>query len=125
MVQVFIKLTEVPLEWHLIELQGALESFEQDIAGLHIGDLHFDEKGNPFLIVGHHVLTGKVVSLDKPFAVLKKNEPQLSNVKTDAINHEKTEKSQAIYKVEALIKEKIIFRNRPRPIIMKSLSAKS
>ena len=62
------------------------------------------------------------MSLDKPFAVLKKYtdhfpEPLHGDFEMDSIN--KHEVKEPKYRVAALIKEKIIFKNRPRPIILK------
>ncbi|KAJ7384975.1 hypothetical protein OS493_018664 [Desmophyllum pertusum] len=67
--------------WTIIELQGTLENKEDvSLEGKAIGDLHFDGKGTPMLVIGHHLLTGKVVNLDKPYAVLHK---QTNNDKDD------------------------------------------
>ena len=39
---------------------------------MHVGDLYFNSEGVASLIIGHHLLTGKVVDLEKPFAVLQR-----------------------------------------------------
>ena len=108
-------------DWTMVEFQGELINRDGGThCGKTIGDLHFTKKGEPIMIIGHHIMTGKVVSLDKPFAVLHKEKKTLcenEELKMDP-NAENT------FLVKALIRTKIIFSSRPKPIIIHVPSAR-
>ncbi|CAG9819350.1 unnamed protein product [Phaedon cochleariae] len=88
-------------EWAIIELQGDLKSHsDSNFEGQFIGDLHFTKSGIPLLIIGHHLMYGKEAKLEKPFALLEK--------KVDGAT---------AYTVKSVIKNKIIFKTRPKPIV--------
>lgn len=120
-------------EWGMVELQGELETRDQvPLDGMHIGDLHFNSKGTPTLIVGHHLLTGKVISLDKPYAVLRKRKQRVLDDGEEGmeLDSEGMELDSEVkpsvgscpeYEVVALISKKIIFKNRPKPIVTKTV----
>lgn len=103
--QIVVRLADSPSEWGLVELQGVLETRQgRSFEGLHIGDLHFNSAtGTASLIVGHHLLIGKAVTLEKPLAVLQKPSPSSSFTPE--------------YHVSALIRRKLVFKNRPKPIV--------
>lgn len=85
-----------------MELQGDIKSHsEANLENQFIGDLHFTKSGIPILIIGHHLLYGKEVPLEKPFVVLEKKP-----------NNQNTE-----YIVKTIIKKRIIFKTRPKPIV--------
>lgn len=58
----------------LVELQGSLEvelNHPSERNGRLVGTLKIDEATNkPSLLIGHHLLEGKIASLSKPYAVL-------------------------------------------------------
>ena len=104
--QILVQLSDSPSEWGIVELQGVLETRRgRSFEGLHIGDLHFNTTtGTASLIVGHHLLTGKAVKLDKPLGVLRKSSTTTTTTETE-------------YCVTALIRRKIVFKSRPKPIV--------
>ncbi|XP_041987495.1 chromosome transmission fidelity protein 8 homolog [Aricia agestis] len=88
-------------EWALVELQGLVQMKNEDGGGTLVGDLHFFNRNkHPVLVLGHHVLNGKEVKLDQPMAVVEKH------------HGDKT-----TYKVKAVVKKKLLFKSRPKPII--------
>ncbi|XP_066923579.1 chromosome transmission fidelity protein 8 homolog [Clytia hemisphaerica] len=123
MVQIFLKLGEDPKEWSIVELQGTLESSEEELCGSHIGNLHFDDKGTPQLICGHHLVTGKIQKLDKPYAVMKKN--SISHGMSESMEIDDSDGQSTAYDIVAFVKQKIIFKNRPKPIIIKTQPTKT
>ena len=59
------------------------------------------------LIIGHHILYGKVVTLEKPYGVMVKDTESAGQDATGSVN----------YNVIAVIKKKLLFKTRPKPII--------
>lgn len=85
-----------------MELQGLVQTKEELLGPSVVGDLHYFKRSrHPVLVLGHHILNGKEVKLDQPMAVIEKftvdDKPQ--------------------YKVKAVVKKKLLFKSRPKPII--------
>jgi chromosome transmission fidelity protein 8 len=140
MVQICISVkdpsSQVP-EWVLLELQGDLESKQNlHLAGSFVGDLHYTKDGIPVLIIGHHILYGKVEELTKPLVAMKKmtNVNRVTDKNDEHIEVSGTsipDSNQSIfptpisvdnscntsYIVHAVIKRKLLFKSRPKPII--------
>jgi hypothetical protein len=77
----------------------------------------------PTLTIGHHLLEGKVAALPKPLAVLRRvvdAEPRPDAMDCDDDASQK-ETSAVAWDAIAIVKRKIIFSNRPMPIVGKAL----
>lgn len=101
-------------DWAIIDLQGDLKFEKVDNSDeQRIGDLHFTKTGIPILIIGIHVLHGKEVMLEKPMIVLEKHRAHTENETT----REEQESAETKYIVKAIIRKKLLFRSRPKPIV--------
>lgn len=95
-------------EYMLIELQGTIENYGQPLAGQMLGTLVWrKDNSEALLLVGHHLLEGKISELEKPFLVLKPSPP----------NRDVEERAMI---VEAVIKRRLLFKNRPKPFALQS-----
>ncbi|CAL1265093.1 unnamed protein product [Larinioides sclopetarius] len=102
-------------EWAIIEVQGDLESSTGDsISGKLIGHLIYSAKGRPILIIGYHILYGKIVENNPPLAILQRSRSSHA-LSSDPTYNDKVSSTE--YTVLALVKKKITFRTRPKPII--------
>ena len=114
--QILIRLSDQCEEWCIVELQGVLETKDGlSLSNLWIGDLHFDTDGRPQMIIGHHLLSGSFVKLDKSLAVMKKKTSPAEEMDCDQTL------VQTSYEIIALVKRKLIFKNRPKPIVSKKM----
>uniref|UniRef100_A0A182PGC4 Chromosome transmission fidelity protein 8 n=1 Tax=Anopheles epiroticus TaxID=199890 RepID=A0A182PGC4_9DIPT len=143
-------------EWCIVELQGDLDvRGDRIMAGQFIGDLLYNKYGQPILIIGHHILQGRMQKIDKPLLVMEKcdlnraeddadeqettmldisqvpmtqgSEHELDSTahsvtsnrtvldSTVAIEHKVVPKVE--YRVRAVVRSKVLFKARPKPII--------
>ncbi|KAK0163554.1 hypothetical protein PV327_007224 [Microctonus hyperodae] len=103
-------------EWAIVELQGSLETYQPVVdpkSERFIGDLHYKkgDDNSAILIIGSHVLNGKEVTLPKPLGVLVKEpgEPVPDNKKDEETNTK--------WIVKGVVRKKLIFKSRPKPIV--------
>uniref|UniRef100_A0A182YT73 Chromosome transmission fidelity protein 8 n=1 Tax=Anopheles stephensi TaxID=30069 RepID=A0A182YT73_ANOST len=60
-------------EWCIVELQGDLDvRGDRIMSGQFIGDLLYNKYGQPILIIGHHILQGRLQKIEKPLLVVEK-----------------------------------------------------
>ncbi|EDV25472.1 uncharacterized protein TRIADDRAFT_55593 [Trichoplax adhaerens] len=118
MVQIIVHCDQLA-EWCLIELQGRLEQSDgcsESTDPAKVGNIYFDDKNTPYIIIGSHILDGKVVQIDKPLVVLEKGTLNDQSSESD-MNHENKNKSVE-YSIKGIIKTKLIFKSRPKPIVL-------
>jgi len=118
----------------LIELQGSLEVECTDISerdGKLVGKLKMDETTNrPTLLIGHHLLEGKIVTLPKPLAVLHRSDAVSSttdngnrdtdrdeNMDIDDDRSHVSPNAVGGWDLIAVVKRKILFSKRPMPVV--------
>ena len=93
----------------LIEIQGdILHTFEESYENMTFGTI--EEKQNVYtLLVGNHLLEGKLVKLKNPLILLKKQ-------KGINMNDNELTKSTKELELKEIFYEKILFSSRPVPI---------
>ncbi|KAL4595206.1 hypothetical protein ACB092_12G074300 [Castanea dentata] len=98
-------------EWAVVELQGVVEAqpdFQDRLQNLEIGVLCRPSSQQVYTFkVGYHELTGSKVALKKPMLVLQKTK------------HTHTNSSNVELHVIGIIRHRILFKTRPKPLISK------
>ncbi|KAF8843785.1 hypothetical protein BDN67DRAFT_963970 [Paxillus ammoniavirescens] len=110
-------------ELFLIELQGTLNvegSKTTSKDGQLIGKMNTADMNKPTLMIGHHLLEGKVVNLPKPLGVLHKDVCNVvssdRHTPDESTSSNSEESEQVSWNVVAVVKKKIVFSKRPMPI---------
>ena len=114
-----------PSESFMIEMQGDLESRNNEhLEGKFIGDLHYTKDGTPIMIIGHHILYGKVVDMEKPMVTLEKIQvnTELRDDDGEMMDVDDHLEPRTEYRVKSIINKKLIFKTRPKPIIVMTKS---
>uniref|UniRef100_A0A803M0F8 Chromosome transmission fidelity protein 8 n=2 Tax=Chenopodium quinoa TaxID=63459 RepID=A0A803M0F8_CHEQI len=106
-------------EWAIIELQGVIEAqpqFQDCLQNLEIGRLCRPSSQETYTFtIGYHELTGSKVKLKKPLLVLKK-------VKHSDEEQRVCSKSSPAVELDVIgiIRQKILFKTRPKALISSS-----
>merc|ERR1719447_2600210 len=72
------------------------------------------------MIIGHHILYGKIQSLERPLVSVERVETGGELKRKDGeelMDLDEEMEVKVEYRVKSVIKKKIIFKNRPKPII--------
>ena len=72
-------------------------------------------KNKPTLVIGHHLLEGKVVNLPKPLGVLHKHVRNPGS-SSEAPHDSEGEDKQVRWDVTAVVRKKMVFSKRPMPV---------
>ena len=110
-------------EWAVVELQGVVEaqpSFQDRLQNLEIGVLCRPSSQPVYTFkVGYHELTGSKVALKKPMLVLQKTK-RTGTGDTDVGTD--TNSSNVELQVIGIIRHRILFKTRPKPLISSKLT---
>ena len=113
MICIPIRFPDQESRWVLIELQGTLHNSDGGALNSKIlGSLEWNN-GIPSLTIGNHLCEGKVVKLRTPLAILRKS-----------FSADPAEVVQKEYLVQAIVREKLLFSDRPRPLLQSLVSNK-
>ncbi|ETN82023.1 Ctf8 [Necator americanus] len=90
----------------MIEMQGTIENSGKPLSDEVLGSLSWRRDDNEaLLLVGHHLLEGKVSELEKPFLVVRPTPGEDIHTK------------QRTMTIDAVIKRRLVFKNRPKPLV--------
>ena len=91
-----------------------------------------EQQSKPTLMIGHHLLEGKIVTLAKPLAIIQRlrraksiedsqmeqEESMIVDEEYEAVgDKENGEESPVSWRAVAIVKRKVIFSKRPTPIV--------
>ncbi|KAJ3538785.1 hypothetical protein NM688_g6471 [Phlebia brevispora] len=127
----------------LVDLQGVLD-VEGEMKGQFVGKLSVDdetvsmtfasrtrrtttyraEQKKPSLLIGHHLLEGKLVNLPKPLAIMHRVPPEPTEDDPSGLDDDSPTSTSAppTWKIVAVVKRKMVFAKRPMPMVGKPSS---
>jgi len=129
----------------LVELQGSLE-VQGSMDSQFVGTLEIDPKtvcaplativrlgtltqtldafqNKPALVIGPHLLEGKIVSLPTPLAIMeKKSTSNDQGSGTDVDDDGGGEETGVEWQISAIVRKKVVFVKRPMPVLNRPVS---
>uniref|UniRef100_A0A183C397 Ctf8 n=1 Tax=Globodera pallida TaxID=36090 RepID=A0A183C397_GLOPA len=99
-------------EWMIIELQGTIElgPGARSLEGQRLGQLEWGADWKcASLTLGHQLLEGRLEELEKPYLVLNRDSLSLRK----ACEEQKVKQCDVV----AVVRKKLVFSERPKPII--------
>ena len=72
------------------------------------------------MIIGHHILYGKVIDLEKPLVAIEKVEVEKDLDREEMMDMDEHLEMKREFSVNSIIKKKLVFKTRPKPIIVMS-----
>ena len=74
------------------------------------------------MIIGHHILYGKMIDLEKPLVAIEKVEvgKELNQEADEMMDMDEHLEMKREFRVNSIIKKKLVFKTRPKPIIVMS-----
>jgi len=99
----------------LFELQGTLE-LDGDVASKLLGHFAWRKDGHISLIIGHQLLDGKLVDMERPFVVVNRN--NIARPSECPVVSGRSESTSLV--VNGVVRRKVVFKLRPKPIVSAS-----
>ncbi|KAF8368350.1 ctf-8, partial [Pristionchus pacificus] len=93
-------------EWVVLDMQGEINNGGRPFDGEMLGNLGWrHDNSEALFLVGHHLVEGKMVNLERPYLVTAP----------------KDHNGKKVHYVEAVVRRKLVFKLRPKPIVTKHL----
>ena len=72
------------------------------------------------MIIGHHILYGKLIDLEKPLVAIERVQVEAELDRNEMMDVDEHLAVKTEYRVKSVIRKKLIFKTRPKPIIVMS-----